>query len=74
MLAIAGSVNRIQRKNLDSGQTQRQFAFIQSCRGKRSGAARRKGTPLEHDSEPWQALGILRRTWYRQGLHKARWH
>ena len=69
-LAIAGSVNRIQRANLDSGQTQRKFAFIQSCRGKRSGAARRKGTPLEHDSEPWQALGISRRTWYNRGLHK----
>ena len=70
VLAIAGSVNRIQGKNLESGQTQRRFAFIQSCRGKRSGAARRKGTPLEHDSEPWKALGISRRTWYRRGLHK----
>ena len=49
-LAIAGSVNRIQRKNLDSGETQRRFAFIQSCRGKRSGAARRKGT-AQRDAE-----------------------
>ena len=54
-LAIAGSVNRIQRKNLDSGQTQRRFAFIQSCRGKRSGKARRERV-AERDAEIVQAV------------------
>jgi len=43
---------------------------IQAFRGKRggiaSGESRRKGTPLEHDPEPWLALGISRATWYRR--------
>ena len=33
--------------------------------GKRSGASRRKGTALEHDPKPWEALGISRATYYR---------
>ena len=31
-----------------------------------SGAARRKGTPLEHDREPWKTAEISRPTWYRR--------
>ena len=43
----------------------------QAARGHRggiqSGAARRVGSPLEHDPKPWETEGISRRTWfYRQ--------
>ena len=41
------------------------FSQEQARRGRLSAAARRKGTPLEHDREPWEALGISRKTWYR---------
>ena len=37
--------------------------------GLASGKVRRKGTPLEHDREPWKAEGISRAWWYR----KCRW-
>lgn len=37
----------------------------QAQRGKRSGVARRKGTALEADPKPWEALGISRSTYYR---------
>ena len=33
--------------------------------GPASGRARRKGTPLEVDREPWKAAGISRTWWYR---------
>ena len=39
---IAKSVTRYCRRNLASGQTQRQFPLIQSARGQRSGVERRK--------------------------------
>ena len=44
------------------------------ARGLKAGVSRRKGTPLEHDREPWKALGISRATWYRRRakrLHEA---
>ena len=41
-------------------------------RGIKSGQARRKGTPLEHDREPWRALGISRRWWYKKHRWKQR--
>ena len=41
---IVKSVCKISRKNLASGQTQQNFGFIQSSRGKQSGVARRKRT------------------------------
>ena len=44
IVGIAKSVNRYQRDNLATGQTQLSFAFIQSCRGKLSGKARRLAT------------------------------
>ena len=44
VVGIARSVNRYQRENLATGQTQRRFAFMQSCRGKLSGKARRLAT------------------------------
>ena len=54
VLWIAKSVCKISRKNLASGQTQQNFSFIQAAKGKRSGEARRKGTPLELDRAPWE--------------------
>jgi hypothetical protein len=48
---------------------------VQAVRGKRggeaSGKARRRGTPLEHDREPWIAEGISRRTWFRRRAAEA---
>lgn len=41
---IVKSIRRIQTKNLQSGQTQRTFSFLQAARGKKSGQARRKRT------------------------------
>ena len=38
---------------------------LQSLRGELSGITRRQGTPLDADPEPWAALDISRRTWYR---------
>lgn len=63
---IVKSVIKISRRNLASGQTQENFSFIQAARGRRSGAARRKGTPLELDRAPWEGEGISRAWWYRK--------
>ena len=38
---IVKSIRRIQTKNLQSGQTQRTFSFLQAARGRKSGQARR---------------------------------
>lgn len=43
----------------------------QSLRGQLSGAARRIGTPLEHDPEPWEGLNISRMTWYNHYRYAA---
>lgn len=61
-LWIAKSVTRYCRQNLRSGQTQRQFAFIQAARGRKGGAKRRKGSVTE--AAPWEAEGVSRATWY----------
>ena len=71
LAGIVKSIVRYQRRNLESGKQQEMFAFIQASRGRKSGAARRKGTPLEHDRTPWETAGISRRTWYR---HQAGQH
>ena len=66
---IGASVSRICTKNLRSGQTQSQFLALQAERGRRSGKARRRGTPLELNRTPWLNLEISRPTWYRhEGL------
>ena len=39
---------------------------MQSKRGIKSGAARRKLTPLEDERRPWESMGISRATWYRK--------
>lgn len=54
---MAKSVCKISRKNLASGQTQRQFGSIQAAKGRRSGEMRRQGTPLELDRAPWNVEG-----------------
>ena len=41
---IVKSIRRIQTKNLQSGQTQRTFSFLQAARGRKSGQARRTRT------------------------------
>ena len=38
----------------------------QRRRGVKSGQVRRRGTPLEHDRQPWEAPGMSRATWYRR--------
>ena len=60
---IAKSVTRYCRRNLASGQTQRQFPLIQASRGRKSGASRR--AKAAERVMPWQAEGVSRRTWYR---------
>ncbi len=62
---IAKSVTRYCRRNLHSGRTQEQFSLLQAERGRLSGQARRRGTPLEDEPQPWIDLDIPRRTWYR---------
>ena len=56
---IVKSVIRYQRRNLESGQQQQTFSFIQSCRGKKggrkSGEARRERT-AERDAAIVQAV------------------
>ena len=82
--ALAKSVERYRRRWIAQGRfwgkrqgdaVQQGFytwdTAAQTRRGVRSGQVRREGTPLEHDREPWQALGISRRTWYRRGLHSS---
>ena len=65
-LWIAKSVVGYCRRNLVSGQTQRQLSLIQAGRGRKSGASRRKGTALEQDRAPWEVEGISRAWWYRK--------
>ena len=64
LAGIVKSIIRYQRRNLESGKQQETFSFIQASRGLKSGMARRKGTPLEHDRTPWETAGVSRRTWY----------
>ena len=49
---IVKSIRRIQAKNLQSGQTQRTFSFIQAARGRKGGrvsGAKRRADTLERD-------------------------
>ena len=67
---IARSVERYRAMWKARGQFGAAGEVERSAWGRRwgiqSGAARRKGTPLEHDREPWKAAGMSRRTWYRE--------
>ena len=62
VVGIARSVNKIQARNLASGQTQRQFSFIQAERGRKS----KRGPDPNSDRslKPWEAEGISRRWFY----------
>ena len=53
---IVRSVYKRHQRKLHTGEQQRTFAFIQSCRGKKSGAARRTKT-AERDAAIIQAVG-----------------
>ena len=70
---IARSVERYRARWIERGQFgpvgDRERQTWGRARGLKGGAARRKGTPLEVDREPWKAAGMSRATWYR---HK-RW-
>jgi hypothetical protein len=59
---VAKSIARWTHRHMSSAG----FSEWQANNGKRSGASRRKGTALEHDPKPWEALGISRATWYRR--------
>ena len=63
---IVKSIRRIQAKNLQSGQTQQTFSFIQAARGRKSSQAQRKDMPLEQDRTPWATVGVSQATWYRR--------
>ena len=52
--------------SLDDGDMHAYLSRLQSVRGHFSGEARRKGTALAKDHEPWKAAGVSRRTWYRR--------
>ena len=77
---IAASVERIRSQWKAKGQFGKAGDAERSAWGRRrglkggpaSGVSRRKGTPLEHDREPWKALGISRRTWYRRRAKRLR--
>lgn len=64
VFGIAKSVNKIQARNLASGQTQRQFSFIQAERGRRS--KRRPDPNSERSLKPWDANGVSQSTYYRR--------
>ena len=44
--------------SLDDGDMHAYLSRLQSVRGYFSGAARRKGTALARDREPWKAAGV----------------
>ena len=66
---IVRSVERYRAQWTSRGWHSASFLGKQASRGRKagiaSGASRRKGTPLEHDREPWVTAGVSRRTWYR---------
>ena len=62
---VLKSVYRYRARWREQGH-ERSFLFRQSARGHKSGEARRAGTPLELNREPWAALGVSRATWYRR--------
>ena len=69
--AIARSVDRKRREWIAKGSyySPEKKTLWGRKRGIRSGAARRKGTPLEDDRRPWESMGISRAWWYRKYRH-----
>ena len=68
LLGIAKSVNKYQARQLASGQTQRQFSFIQAERGRKGGRRSKRGPDphSERTRQPWKAEGISQSTYYRR--------
>ena len=71
---IARSVERYRAGWIAAGRfyTEAERSAWGRERGIRSGESRRKGTPLEHDREPWKTEGVSRKTWYRKHRWKQR--
>ena len=63
---IATWMHRKQSDRLARGVQQGKFSMMQTARGIKSGASRRKRTPLEDDHRPWESMGISRAWWYRK--------
>lgn len=63
---VARSVAKWTWRKFDIEASDSRFSKLQAHRGRASGEARREGTPLEHDREPWIAEGVSRATWYRR--------
>ena len=64
VIGIAKSVNKYQARQLASGQTQRQFSFIQAVRGRKSKRGRDPNSARSR--KPWLDEGISRSTYYRR--------
>lgn len=66
---IAKSVERYRRQWINQGRyfdvSPEAISSRQRDCGLKSGKARRKGTVLEFNREPWLELGVSRATWYR---------
>ena len=72
---IVRSVYKRHQRKLASGEQQRTFSFIQSCRGKlpKNGPQRASLLPKQGTNEalkPWEAEGISRRMWYYRKKQK----
>ena len=72
--AINASLNQVRIEDLlleveGKHYTPTQRTLWGRARGIKSGAARRKGTPLEDDQTPWLSMGISRAWWYRRYRH-----
>ena len=67
VLGIARSVNKIQARNLASGQTQQTFLFQRRERGRKGGRRSKRGPDpnSERSLKPWDAKGVSRATHYR---------
>lgn len=68
VLGIAKSVNKIQARNLASGQTQQTFLFQRQERGRKGGRRSKRGPDPNstRTRKPWEAGGISRATYYRR--------
>ena len=65
---LAKSVERYRRSWSAKGRfyTETEREAWGRALGLRSGLARRKGTPLEHNRQPWEDMGISRSLWYNK--------
>ena len=68
VLGIAKSANKIQARNLASGQTQQTFLFQRRDRGRKGGRRSKRGPDpnSERSRKPWEAEGVSQSTFYRR--------